>query len=135
MTPADEGIAAARAEARAAVKAIESNLFNPPPAHTKHTPGPWKIGFRNGDGKTNGAYITREGGTSGVIVRGGGGNGVRKEADARLIAAAPELLVACRMLAEVADQFQAGRRDGGTMGLISSAMDQARAAIAKAEGR
>ena len=55
------------------------------------------------------------------------------EANARLIAAAPELLAACQSLMR-AEGMQRGDRDGCTMGEISQAIDAARAAIAKALG-
>jgi len=56
------------------------------------------------------------------------------EGTASLVAAAPELLAACEALERVLEGFQAGARDGYTMGTISTAMDAARAAIAKAKG-
>ena len=49
----------------------------------------------------------------------------------RLIAAAPALLEACRMLLEADDRASEGQ---GAFGLYVDAVDLARAAIAKAEG-
>jgi len=57
-----------------------------------------------------------------------------EEADAHLLAAAPDLYAACKALAEVSAAFQSGKRDGATMGMVSLAMDSARAALSKAEG-
>lgn len=54
-----------------------------------------------------------------------------EEANARLIAAAPDLLTACEELMK-AESMQQGSRSGGTMGQISTAIDIARAALAKA---
>ncbi len=51
--------------------------------------------------------------------------------DARLIAAAPELAAACRTLLQC-EPMQRGARDGATMGMISSAIDAARAALTRA---
>ena len=64
-------------------------------------------------------------------------NGVTPEAvhaNGRLWAAAPDLYAACKALAEVSAAFQSGKRDGATMGMVSLAMDAARAALSKAEG-
>jgi hypothetical protein len=55
-------------------------------------------------------------------------------ANARLIAAAPELLAACEKLASIAEEFKAGARSGYHMGTISQAMDLALAAITRAKG-
>lgn len=59
----------------------------------KHTPGPWKAGFSDGSAPT---YITD--GADKPVVRSGQSQGltfgVLREQDARLIAAAPELLEA-----------------------------------------
>jgi len=55
-------------------------------------------------------------------------------ANARLIAAAPELLEACRLLMR-AEPMQQGERNGAIMGRISTAIDAARAALEKATGK
>lgn len=57
---------------------------------SKHTPGPWQVGFADGSGHS---YITDTQGR--VVVRGGYDShgikhGVVKKSDARLIASAPE---------------------------------------------
>ena len=63
---------------------------------TSHTPGPWLIGFDDGSGKDDGMYITAS--EDRVVVRSGCLDelqfGVQSEADAHLIAAAPDLLEA-----------------------------------------
>jgi len=59
--------------------------------------------------------------------------GQESEANARLIAHAPDLLDACKALLK-AEAMQQGERNGYIMGIISQAIDKARAAIANAEG-
>ena len=61
----------------------------------QHTPGPWAVGFGDGSGVDEGAYIVARDST--VVVRGGNPQGdlefgVQLDADARLIATAPRLL-------------------------------------------
>lgn len=70
---------------------------------SKHTKGKWKVGFDDGTGKS---YITDPEGR--VVVRGGFDSlgvkhGVLKASDARLIAAAPELLEALESVPADAD--------------------------------
>jgi len=57
-----------------------------------------------------------------------------RDANARLIAAAPDLLAACQMILR-AESMQRGARDGCTMGEISLAIDIARKAVAHATGK
>jgi hypothetical protein len=76
---------------------------------SKHTPGPWKIWEQ---------YIARITDRHEVICQWGS---YSSEADARLIAAAPELLKALKVLVAL-------------YGEDSVSMGNARAAIAKAEG-
>jgi hypothetical protein len=85
-----------------------------------HTPGPWAFTsdrFRH--------YVTMPDRNSSYVFA------LADTANARLISAAPELLAACQWLLR-AESMQQGKRDGGTMGEISLAIDKARAAIAKA---
>ncbi len=98
---------------------------------SEHTPGPWEISY----GKIRPARPI-EGYTIGYapicIVRGDKrlhGNGVR-EANARLIAAAPELLEALKAVIDWLD-------DGSILlsEVCAANVLQARAAIAKAEGK
>lgn len=92
----------------------------------KHTPGPWYTNTK-GDNRYQ-SEIAREGDGKTVAI-----TYTSNDADAHLIAAAPDLLAACKALM-LAEGMQSGKRDGVTMGLISSAIDAARAAIAKAQG-
>lgn len=99
---------------------------------TKHTPAPWVLEIRNGLGNACREATVAEIGTSGKY-RGGIAyaqsaehiDGICKDeliANARLIAAAPDLLDACRMLLASAQDHQTG-------------VAEAETAIAKAEGR
>ena len=92
-----------------------------------HTPGPWRYRRTYSNGEEVGCAVMPMGydlSTSNLD---------ENEANARLIAAAPELLAACQSLMR-AEGMQRGDRDGCTMGEISQAIDAARAAIAKALG-
>ncbi|WP_329762617.1 hypothetical protein [Stenotrophomonas maltophilia] len=96
---------------------------------SKHTPGPWIVRFRadgssyismgdpsNGPHKAADLFLTADGGESDL-------------ADARLIAAAPELLEALILLErEMVDSGNAGSVDYGW----KPAIEKTRAAIAKA---
>jgi hypothetical protein len=107
--------------------------------NTKHTPGPWRISNGNFANLIEG-YSGRHHGEWDDGFRAVAsaqhceptGNYVNErenaEANARLIAAAPELLEACSLLLE------ALRSSNVSNGLIRSAEDAARAAIAKARG-
>jgi hypothetical protein len=89
----------------------------------KHTPGPW-FAKRAGDGGYFEWYVGRDGENSiaeditDPVTRD------PSEANAHLIAAAPELLGALKMMLE-----------GGLEGPTSQAIETALATIAKAEGR
>ena len=90
-------------------------------SETKHTPGPWKTSY------TNLSVVIAENGA--VVARASKLNGlVNLQANARLIAAAPELLEALRPFAET----------DLTTELVSDTFGfdvlRARAAIAKATG-
>jgi hypothetical protein len=96
---------------------------------SKHTPGPWQVGFADGSGHS---YITNLQGR--VVVRGGYDyhgikHGVVKKSDARLIASAPDLLAVARLVDDVAD-----RVDHEPDSAFGQLVDAARAAIAKATG-
>jgi hypothetical protein len=95
----------------------------------KHTPAPWRVEegeITAADGQTviGQLYGADDFPCLDDVDR----DGVDEEshANARLIAAAPDLLRACEML--VAAQ------DGGDVGDVLKAMDAARAAVAKATG-
>ena len=82
---------------------------------SKHTPGPWRIGTPPPNGEQT--IGTQHGLMVAVVTT---GSGVPTKANARLIAAAPELLEALQEIVNAAD---------GDAGL-----KKARAAIAKATG-
>lgn len=88
-----------------------------------HTPGPWEI-----------RRYPRVGGSTKDLMGNGGGFVVKldgaSDANARLIAAAPELLEALKALVVMDKQLLESCGIGDTAVLI-----QARAAIAKAEGQ
>uniref|UniRef100_A0A6M3LR29 Uncharacterized protein n=1 Tax=viral metagenome TaxID=1070528 RepID=A0A6M3LR29_9ZZZZ len=90
---------------------------------SKHTPGPWKrAGHGNGKQELS---IFRNDGKEIACIR-----GEAQLADARLIAAAPELLYALR---EIVSQIDQGG-SGGKVFSRDACIAAARAAIAKAEG-
>ena len=112
-----------------------------------HTPGPWRIDYQQDEAP----YIVAEQGkawnnptichlyqditpddsvTIGPLLEAFD----NATANARLIAAAPDLLAACQALMRAETMQTEGKRDGATMGQISLAIDAARAAIAKATG-
>jgi hypothetical protein len=112
--------------------------------NTNHTPGPWQV-----RGRTN---VFPAGGTSRIIANCAGysTNGPdweevneENEANARLIAAAPDLLAALRMVALLildppTDQHELNKirraAQDAEMDMATYASDAARAAIALAEG-
>lgn len=89
-----------------------------------HSTGPWSLERLPGYGDWD-VWINVRAGTVPVIVC----EAIRVEADAHLIAAAPELLAALRALV---DDCTGGM---GTMNPRGFVLDAARAALAKAEGR
>lgn len=92
---------------------------------TKHTPGPWELAYEL-DGDGDAVRVSRAGHNFDVaLVYGHGGDALsdhERNANARLVAAAPDLLSALRAVVEIADRK-------------TVEFDAARAAIAKAEGR
>ena len=95
--------------------------------NTSHTPGPWFIEQRHYDGRTH-CWITASDGHGWAGNRYMSVSGCIDKHDARLIAAAPELLEALCKLVEI--------EDGTGMSVIgwTEAMETARVAIAKATG-
>ena len=107
----------------------------------KYTPGPWEAKKLLCDGK----IVNKEGWeihTPGydvctlVFV----GAPIRKEADACLIAAAPELLEACKLVPPLLEQLRGFANDafGGPSSVtdcIDLVLSEINAAIAKAEGK
>jgi hypothetical protein len=93
---------------------------------TKHTPGPWRTDFNSYDNQwrvyeKNGPPIINS------LFKPSGEIG---EANARLIAAAPDLLEACEVLLKAAPELW-----GDDIEKWPRLMDRVEAAIAKAEGR
>ncbi len=86
----------------------------------KHTPGPWEVSF-NGKGTWT---IEEVGGNHQYVAR------TERQQDARLIAAAPELLEHLKKLVGHLDARDAAQYHGST-----EIVKQARVAIAKAEGK
>lgn len=94
----------------------------------KHTPGPWEVSdmAANVYGATGDVVASIHGLPKPHLT------GERK-ANAYLIATAPELLVAVKMMEEAITAWQYTGKPN--LGVIGTAQDAARAAIAKAEGR
>ncbi len=95
-------------------------------SNAKHTPGPWIVE------QVSGAIEVCNEETLFTVARCGIGNGV-SEANARLIAAAPELLAALERTADVLEYYNENKgptRDSALCDLFAIA----RAAIAKAKG-
>ncbi len=98
---------------------------------TLHTPGPWFIERRTNDGGTTHHRITASDGHGWSGDRYMSVSGCIDEHDARLIAAAPELLEALRgMLALDEEHHQRGHCDDDVCAEVRKAL----AAIAKATG-
>ena len=108
-------------------------------SESKYTPGPWKvdktwgliIGPHNEEIGAIHAAIgveTRRGNLRKVIQETAGAN-------ARLIAAAPEMLAALKKMSEAVSLLRDGERNGAAFGMVGIAHDEARETIAKAEGK
>jgi hypothetical protein len=99
----------------------------------KHTPGPWKFRLRSKDGigtYSNDIRVYYDGGDGSDWVADVGCElDPVRHANARLIAAAPELLVACQFF----DKYARMQESKGNA-LPSQLVDSVRAAIAKAGG-
>lgn len=83
-----------------------------------HTPGPWRIGPKHKDG----TFAIHAGKASVVHCTPFGSSNGHAEANARLIAAAPELLEACKAIFDYYDEDD----------LMVGDIEKLRAAIAKA---
>ena len=108
---------------------------------SKHTPGPWRLEEVVDRSIKHLCPVADVDGFSLLTVvhtEGNDGNecipfaAVYRDADARLIAAAPELLDACRMVLFLE---HLGGMLPGVKEIVQEAVNKARAAIAKAEGR
>ena len=93
----------------------------------KHTPGPWYVTGSCQDG----TMITDD--TGDQIANWPSCPACRKMPNARLIAAAPELLVACENLIQACDCEDLNPTEA--FGWYTKALLEARAAIAKATGK
>lgn len=103
------------------------------PIMSKHTPGPWTI-EEYGDGDLPALAIHKDSETRVCFMATPGSHGdpATIAADARLIAAAPDLLAALR--ACVNNLAPYGDEDAIESGSIGNCLRRARAAIAKARG-
>ena len=118
--------------------AVQPERITDASRHAEHTPGPWRIAY---DGPSL-PIITTESPEWGIValVRDGGYGGENKpyrdvsEPNARLIASAPDLLAA---LKEMTEDLEArwDMNDRSTNPGIRHCVEQAKAVIAKAEGR
>lgn len=100
---------------------------------SEHTPGPWTIFADKGA-----AVCILPAERPGEVCSFEGRGGPEREADARLIAAAPELLEACKLYWNAVDLMNDGPDDSDVAlasGWFQKAQTIARAAIAKAESR
>lgn len=103
---------------------------------SKHTPGPWR--YKIVDSRTCWAEVETEPNASGVhelvavVVTLSSGDDLTAELhNARLIAAAPNLLAACEALLRFAESVRPG---GGVLAGEREMFEASRAAIAKAGG-
>lgn len=99
----------------------------------KHTPGPWWVDEPLEDGGTepivaNAQWVICE-------VADGIDEDGAMEANARLIAAAPDLLAALENLTPILEAAESNASGNPEWKWVSSRINTARAAIAKAEGR
>ena len=93
-----------------------------------HTPGPWIVGEHRG--VWVGPVIRAEGGHKGIAVVVG-----ESDANARLIAAAPELLATLHIAADALDYAQAQVDSENDAHNLRVRLVQVKRVIAKAEGR
>lgn len=98
---------------------------------SKHTPGPWRQFEHNGN-----VMVCAGPSHLATVAIGGAMDESSDRANARLIAAAPELLDALRTILEYAECYDdAGPRAAGWQSAeLRADIEAARAAIAKAEG-
>lgn len=102
---------------------------------TEHTPGPWTVASNGDDGARVNAFATVAWCPTSAAFGVDGSQVIsadEAEANARLIAAAPELLAACEVFIEAERRAEVNGREG--FGLYTEAMSAARAAVAKARG-
>jgi hypothetical protein len=96
---------------------------------TNHTPGPWYIEqFAHPYGKTEDRTITGYTRTGNPLRIGRAYNVMgpnETDANARLIAAAPDMLEALKIAQEQYENFAGAGKDDGTLGVINSAIAKA----------
>ena len=95
---------------------------------SRHTPGPWSVGDKRG--VWVGPVVTAEDGKRGVAFVCG-----ESDANARLLAAAPELLAALKVAADAIDYAQAQVDSENDRHNLLVRLVQVQRVIAKAEGR
>jgi len=100
---------------------------------TQHTPGPWKVVLDSDQIEGENIEVHDQFGRAAIIM--GEFNDEETQANARLIAAALELLEALKILYSRAGHANECKLDVTKHQSCTCHMDQARAAIAKAEGR
>ena len=93
-------------------------------SEARHTPGPWTAFYKAKYNEWHVAVPSGSGWNLALFSDGLEGPDEDREANARLIAAAPDLLYALQLIC-----------DAGAERIGISHMDRARAAVAKAEGR
>jgi hypothetical protein len=100
-----------------------------------HTPGPWRAIPPEEQGSHFRSWIVGRGTATLVSVMNASGATAYNEADARLIAAAPDLLMALEDAVHLFEQCQPYLADARVSSLpVRISLDAARAAIAKARG-
>jgi len=102
-----------------------------------HTPGPWSTQYYNGQrAGSKKLYVNAEYQQIAHVLhtetRGLTNQMERREANAKLIAAAPDLLEACYFAIRVLDNVKTFCSDCGQNGLWDAAQQQIQAALAKA---
>jgi len=102
---------------------------------TEHTPGEWwaegrHIAARVPGGRPNGEVIATFGPTAGSLQ-----GKIPDEANARIGAAGPDLLEACKMALEDLGQYEWTDIPGDGGYAVKRTVDKLRTAIAKAEGK
>ena len=98
-------------------------------SEAKHTPGPWEFGPSHSSTGLAGQLVVRPAGEfphGEWVADVGSMYDDHREANARLIAAAPDLLAALQKVVNHAD--------AGTAAILDRLVEEARAAIAKATG-
>lgn len=105
---------------------------------TQHTPGPWHMGAGNGSGSIfadEGRTRLEEGGTTLYpIATINHALGDEDEANARLIAAAPDLLAALEVAHECLDSILEPTQDDDGNTIPNPLLEQIDAALARARG-